>query len=56
MESYVVFKTYPSSLNIKINKTKFLARVNISGKIFLVGSNGKLTENKFSNNKLPKLL
>ena len=53
VESYVVFKTYPSSLNIKINKTKFLARVNISGKIFLVGSNGKLTENKFSNNKLP---
>ena len=53
VESYVVFKTYPSSLNIKINKTKFLARVNISGKIFLVGSNGKLSENKFSNNKLP---
>jgi cell division protein FtsQ len=53
VESYVVFKTYPSSLNIKINKTKFLARVNISGKIFLVGSNGKLIENKFSNNKLP---
>ena len=53
VENYVVFKRYPSSLNVNINKTKFLARVNISGKIFLVGSNGKLTENKFSNNKLP---
>jgi cell division protein FtsQ len=53
VENYVVFKRYPSSLNVNINKTKFLARVNISGKIFLVGSNGKLSENKFSNNKLP---
>ena len=36
-----------------MSKGYWIARVNISGKIFLVGSNGKLIENKFSNNKLP---
>ena len=53
VENYNIFKRYPSSLDININKTKFLARINNNGKIFLVGSNGKLTENNFSNNQLP---
>jgi cell division protein FtsQ len=53
VEKYFIFKRYPSSLNINIKKTKFLARINHNGKIYLVGSNGKLIENKFSNNKLP---
>ena len=44
IEKYQVFKIYPSSLNIKIEKTNFLARLNIDGNIFLVGSNGKLTK------------
>ena len=53
VEKYEVFKRYPSSLDIKIKKTKFLAKINDSGKIFLVGSNGKLSENNFHNNQLP---
>ena len=53
VENYNIFKRYPSSIDININKTKFLARINNNGKIFLVGSNGKLTENNFSNNQLP---
>jgi cell division protein FtsQ len=53
VEKYVIFKRYPSTLNINVKKTKFLARVNNNGKIFLVGSNGKLSENNFSSNQLP---
>ena len=53
VENYNIFKRYPSSIDININKTKFLARINNNGKIFLVGSNGKLTENNFSSNQLP---
>ena len=44
VETFQVFKIYPSSLNIKIKKTKFLARLNINGDIFLIGSNGKFTK------------
>ena len=53
VEKYEIFKRYPSSLDIKIKKTKFLAKINDSGKIFLVGSNGKLSKNNFHNNQLP---
>jgi len=42
IETFQVFKIYPSSLDIKIKKTNFLARLNINGDIFLSGSNGKL--------------
>jgi cell division septal protein FtsQ len=44
IETFQVFKIYPSSLNIKIKKTNFLARLNVNGDIFLIGSNGKLTK------------
>ena len=44
IETFQVFKVYPSTLNIKIEKTNFLARLNINGDIFLIGSNGKLTK------------
>jgi cell division protein FtsQ len=53
VEKYEIFKRYPSSLNINIDKTEFLAKINNDGKIFLIGSNGKLSENKFSNKHLP---
>ena len=53
VEKYNVSKKYPSSLDINIQKTKFLARINNNGKVFLVGSNGKLSKNDFSNNELP---
>ncbi|MDC0586040.1 FtsQ-type POTRA domain-containing protein, partial [Candidatus Pelagibacter sp.] len=53
VENYNIFKRYPSSIHVNIEKTKFLARINEGEKIFLVGSNGKLTKDKFSKNELP---
>jgi len=53
IESYKVIKEYPSTINIDIKKTSFLAKVNNNGKIFLIGSNGKLTLEEKSNNDLP---
>jgi cell division protein FtsQ len=53
VEKFYIFKKYPSSIEINIEKTNFLARINDNGKIFLVGSNGKLTKDKFINNQLP---
>jgi cell division protein FtsQ len=53
VEKYFIFKRYPSSIDINIEKTKFLAKINEKDKIFYLGSNGKLTKNDFSNNQLP---
>mgnify|MGYP001449713621 CR=1 FL=1 len=53
VENYNIFKNYPSTLNIEIIKTKFLAKINHNGKTFVVGSNGKLIDKKYINNYLP---
>ena len=53
VEKYLIFKRYPSTLDIKIDKTKFLAKINKNGQIFYLGSNGKFIKNDFSNNELP---
>ena len=53
IENYNVFKEYPSTINIDIKKTSFLAKVNNNGKIFLIGSNGKLTLEEKTHNDLP---
>ena len=53
VEKYNVFKNYPSSIKIFIVKTKFLAKINIDGNTFIVGSNGKLSENYQGNDELP---
>ena len=53
VEKYDVFKRYPYSIYININKTKFLAKINDNGKIFVVGSNGKLSKDTSNNNQLP---
>ena len=42
VERYSITKVYPSTLNIKINQTKFLAQTQINNKNFLLGSNGRL--------------
>ena len=42
IENYKIYKKYPKTLDIKIQKTKFLANINKDGKIFVIGSNGKL--------------
>ncbi len=53
VENYEIFKKYPYTLDIKIKKTNFLAKINSNGKISLIGSNGKLSDVKFSDKELP---
>ena len=53
IEEYEVFKNYPSSLEIRIEKTNFLASTNINGKNYLVGSNGKFINTKDYSQNLP---
>ena len=53
VEKYEIIKKYPHSLDIKIIRTNFLAKIRINGKIYLVGSNGKLSDIKFSDKDLP---
>ena len=53
VENYKIFKKYPSTLNIEIIKTNFLAKINYDGKTYIVGSNGRLINEKFNNDHLP---
>ncbi len=53
IENYTIFKIYPSTLDIKIKKTNFFAQIRNKGKVYFIGSNGKLLENKILNEKLP---
>ena len=55
IENFTVFKKYPSTLEIKINKTKFLANVFKDGKFFVLGSNGKLIQTVNKNDNLPNI-
>ncbi len=53
IENFKIYKKYPSTLIIDIQKTNFLAKINKDGKTYLVGSNGKLTKDLSFQNKLP---
>ena len=53
IQKYKIFKKYPSTLDIEIEKTDFLAKINQDGKTFIIGSNGKLIKNNSSINNLP---
>ena len=55
IENYTVFKKYPSSIEIRVSKTKFLANVLKDGKFFVLGSNGKLINSTNKNNNLPNI-
>tara|TARA_B100000575_G_scaffold263389_1_gene238505 strand:- start:1900 stop:2574 length:675 start_codon:yes stop_codon:yes gene_type:complete len=55
IENYTVFKKYPSTIEIKIEKTKFLANVFKNGKFYVLGSNGKLIQSDKKNDKLPNI-
>ncbi len=46
IEQFEIFKNYPSTLKIFIEKTKILAKTKKNGFDYLIGSNGKLIENK----------
>ena len=53
IEKFEIFKNYPSTLKIKIKKTKFIAITKKNGINYFIGSNGKLIETNDSNLKLP---
>ncbi len=53
VENYEIFKKYPYTLDIKIEKTNFLAKINNNGKTFLIGTNGKLSDVEFLDKELP---
>tara|TARA_Y100001980_G_C14543046_1_gene321647 strand:- start:650 stop:1321 length:672 start_codon:yes stop_codon:yes gene_type:complete len=55
IENYTIFKRYPSSIEIKVNKTKLIANVFKDGKFFVLGSNGKLMQSFNENNDLPNI-
>jgi len=52
IQEFSIKKIYPSTLNIEIKTTKFIARVSNNGQ-YLVGANGKLIEDKNNNELLP---
>jgi len=53
IESHEIFKKYPSTLDIKIKKTKLLAKINRDSELLFIGSNGKFLKNEQSNFNLP---
>ncbi len=53
IENFNIFKKYPSTINIEIDETNFLAKINHNSKIFIVGSNGKLLDNENYKDYLP---
>ena len=53
VESFKIFKIYPNTLDIKIEKTIYLAKISKEKKIFIIGTNGKLLKNQPYNNELP---
>ncbi len=52
IERYTVKKIYPKQVNIEIEPTKYILEIKGSSQ-FLVGSNGKLIRNEYTNDLLP---
>ena len=52
IEEYSIKRIYPSTINVKIKPTKYLARTSNDNKL-LVGENGKLIKNEENNEILP---
>ena len=53
IEKYKITKIYPSTIDIKLKKTDFLAKLKNKEKIFIVGTNGKLLNSNLFNLELP---
>lgn len=53
VENYSIFKKYPSTIDIKIKKTNFLAQIIDKGDNFFLGSNGKLIKTTHIRNDIP---
>ena len=56
IETFLINKKYPSDINIIIQKTTFLANIEILDENFLIGSNKRLIKSELSNPNLPKVL
>jgi len=52
IEEYTIKRIYPSTINIKIKPTKYLARISNEGHL-LVGANGKFIKTEDNGEKLP---
>ena len=55
VETYSVFKEFPSTIVIKIEKTKILANLYKNGSNYFFGSNGKLIKTENKDNEKPFL-
>ena len=55
VENYKILKIYPSTLNVYIKKTDLVAKINLEGELYYIGSNGKLLDSNFSNSELPHI-
>ena len=53
IEKFFIFKKYPSTLNIKVYKTTFLAQLKKKDDIFFLGSNGKLIKSNEIEKDIP---
>ncbi len=53
IESFNIFKKYPSTLYIEIQETKLIAKISKDEQIFYIGTNGKLSKKNFLNRELP---
>ena len=53
IHSFKVKKIYPNTIEVQIQKTKFLAVTRHKEKKFFIGSNGKLINYEFSDKNLP---
>ena len=49
----MIYLKIPSRIDVKLKKTNFLAKINLDGQLFFIGSNGKLTQSFFINEDLP---
>ena len=53
IESFLIYKNYPSDINIMIKKTTFLANIKILEENFFIGSNKKLIKSPANDPSLP---
>ena len=53
IETYSVFKKYPSTIELEVKETNYLAIISKNGKNYFFGSNGKLIEVKYDDSELP---
>ena len=53
IERYSIIKKYPSTIELRVTETNYLASVNKEGKKFFFGSNGKLIDAKYNKKEIP---